>query len=37
MQLPAEKLKDNLYRAAGLAARLPVIVAALDAGEDEAK
>ncbi len=37
LQLPAEKLKDNLYRAAGLAARLPVIVAALDAGEDEAK
>ncbi|MGN1080272.1 MAG: hypothetical protein ACI4TE_08905 [Alphaproteobacteria bacterium] len=37
LQLPAEKIKDNLYRAAGLAARLPVMVAALDAGEDEAK
>ena len=37
LQLPAEKIKDNLCRAAGLAARLPVMVAALDAGEDEAK
>ncbi len=37
LQLPAEQIKDNLSRAAGLAARLPVMVAALDAGEDEVK
>lgn len=37
LQLPAGKIRDNLYRAAGLAAGLPVMVAALDAGEDEAK
>lgn len=37
LQLPAAKIKDNLIRAAGLADRLPVMAAALDAGEDEAK
>lgn len=37
LQLPADKLKENLYRAAGLAAQLPEMVAALDAGEDEVK
>ncbi len=37
LQLPAEKLKDNLLRAAALANQLPAVIAALDAGEDEIK
>lgn len=37
LQLPADKIKTNLQEAASLAAGLPVMVAALDAGEDEGK
>ena len=37
LQLPAEKIKANLSDAARLAAELPSMVAALDAGEDEAR
>ena len=37
LQLPADKIKTNLQEAASLAAALPVMVAALDAGEDEGK
>ena len=37
LQLPEEKLKDNLYRAVELTAQLPEMVAALDAGKDEVK
>ena len=37
LRLPAEKIRDNLHRAAGLAAGLSAMVAAFDAGEDEAK
>ena len=36
LQLPAGKIKDNLREAAALASGLPRMVAALDAGEDEA-
>ena len=37
LQLPAEEIKSNLHEAARLAATLPLMVAALDAGEDEVK
>ena len=37
LQLPADKIKTNLQEAASLAVGLPVMVAALDAGEDEGK
>ena len=37
LQLPADKIKANLNEAALLAAGLPAMVAALDAGEDEVK
>lgn len=37
LRLSAEKLKDNLLRAAALANQLPAVIAALDAGEDESK
>lgn len=37
LQLPAEEIKSNLHQAARLAADLPLMVAALDAGEDEVK
>lgn len=37
LQLPADKIKANLHEAALLAAALPSMVAALDAGGDEIK
>lgn len=36
LQLPTGKIKDNLREAAALTGSLPEMIAALDAGEDEA-
>lgn len=37
LQLPADEIKANLQEAAQLAEAVPLMVAALDAGEDEVK